>query len=219
MDIFIIKRNIGKEESERILLCHPNPMMYHRIKDKGGIKMEDFWGWEGWNTISSICQIFLVLFSAVSIFITIFQIKHRRKLKMKVNIKTAKIKEIENISRYGVKQICSNKITEFSILNYGMDRIYIECCWAGTSKGKNKNSPFRGAEVMIEKFIEPGERYYLEKNLVKELLQSVYSKSERNHFYGNEMYFYVRSGTGEINTIKTRLKINYNLVELYHYMD
>lgn len=171
--------------------------------------MEGFWGWEGWNTVSSICQIFLVLSSVASVFITIFQIRNKNRIKVNINLKIREEKEPRNTSR----------ITEFSIFNYGMNGVYIKRCWMGTWKGQGGNEEFIGNKVMIEKLLQPGESLNVDKLLVKELLQSIYSKAVNKKIYKNKMYFYIENGEGKVKRIKTGLRITYDLITICYYMD
>ena len=113
----------------------------------------------------------------------------------------------------------TSRITEFSIFNYGTDGVYVKCCWMGTRRGWGENEEFRGNQVRIEKFLQPGDRQNIDKNMAKELLQSIYSKAVNKKIYKNKIYFYIENGEGKVKRIKTGLRITYDLVTIYCYMD
>ena len=93
--------------------------------------MIDFFSWEGWEAVSSICQVFMSIFAFIAICITIKQISSKSKAKLGMSFKVG----------LGVVEVNEETqiIPGFSmqIVNLGMAPVYITECGIEISKSKN----------------------------------------------------------------------------------
>lgn len=111
--------------------------------------MIDFFSWEGWEAVSSICQVFMSIFAFIAICITIKQISSKSKAKLGMSFKVG----------LGVVEVNEETqiIPGFSmqIVNLGMAPVYITECGIEISKSKNSNP---GLYFSMTPFVlQPGE--------------------------------------------------------------
>lgn len=158
---------------------------------KGVVQMSDFLQWEGWNAVSSICQIFIALFAFMAICITISQISGKANAKLGVFFKFglgleksgAEVKVVPGISIH--------------IANLGMAPIYISECGIEFFQGKTSKTGFFLTE---EPFVlQSGE------NIVKSMshLEMLLPEFDDKVSLHDKVRIYVKSGTGKTIYKKT----------------
>ncbi len=157
------------------------------------IKMKDFFQWEGWNAISSICQILIALFALIAICITVNQISGKSKAKLDMSIKFGLgIKREKNSERI---------FPGFCILisNLGMAPIYISECGVEFFHGrKSKKGFFLSDELFV---LQPGE--CITKSITN--FDILIPELDDRISLHDKAKLYIKDGTGKTFYKKTKL--------------
>lgn len=153
--------------------------------------MSTFFTWEGWNAISSICQLFIAMFAFIAICITVRQISSKSKLKlnMKLNFGLG-IYQHNNESKVvpGIS---------ISIANLGMAPVYISSCGIEFVHNKSSNP---GLFITDEPFVlQSGE--CVTKSMIHP--DAFFEELDNEVSFHDKARIYVVSGTEKIFYKKT----------------
>lgn len=156
--------------------------------------VEDFFKWEGWTAISSICQVLIALFAFVAICITLCQIGNRKKMRIDIKLST---------QRANIPERTNEKVAEMTveIFNYGLSPIFIKGCWISFYKKKVTRVDNAFVFEIDKEFIRPGECKTFKGTFTSEDRWRIGKEAADDDY----IYVFIESGIGKIKRIKTSI--------------